>query len=63
MKTFNPNSLEIKNGYTEKAVRDYEVGQTFQFIRQGYFVIDQDTTSEEVVVNRTVSLKSSFRPQ
>lgn len=57
----NPESLAIKpHARIEKSLESAQVGDTFQFEREGYFVIDPDTTSEKIVVNRTVSLRDSW---
>ena len=38
------------------------IGDSFQFVRNGYFCIDsKDSTPENLVFNRIVSLKSSFK--
>ena len=50
------NSLTILRGYAEPAIRDCEVGTSFQFVRVGYFCKDPDSTSELPVFNRTVEL-------
>ena len=58
----NPNSLVIKKCYVEPNFEDAKVYDSFQFVRQGYFCIDaKDSTLENLVFNRIVSLKSSFR--
>ena len=36
------------------------VGDTFQFMRQGYFCIDKDTNDNKIVINRVVALKDSW---
>ena len=58
----NPNSLVIKKCYVEPNFEDAKAYDSFQFVRQGYFCIDaKDSTLEDLVFNRIVSLKSSFR--
>jgi len=59
----NPNSLEIrKECYVEPNFGEAKAYNSFQFVRQGYFCIDaKDSTPEELVFNRIVSLKSSFK--
>ncbi|MBQ6816352.1 MAG: glutamine--tRNA ligase/YqeY domain fusion protein [Clostridia bacterium] len=37
-----------------------KVGDTFQFMRQGYFCLDLDSTKDNIIFNRTVALKDSF---
>ena len=60
----NPNSLTVlKNCKLEENFREAEPGDTFQFMRNGYFCVDtKDTDEEHLVFNRIVSLKSSYKP-
>lgn len=59
----NPNSLTIiKNCYVEPSFEGAKAYDSFQFVRNGFFCIDcKDSTSEHLVFNRIVSLKSSFK--
>ena len=59
----NPNSLTvIDDCYVEPAIEKYKRGDSFQFVRNGYFCIDtKDSTEDHFVFNRIVSLKSSFK--
>ncbi|MDE6023893.1 MAG: glutamine--tRNA ligase/YqeY domain fusion protein [Lachnospiraceae bacterium] len=61
---YNPNSLTILNNCKlEAAFKEANKGDSFQFLRHGYFCVDvKDTTSEKLVFNRIVSLKSSYKP-
>ncbi len=57
----NPDSLKIiDNCKIDASLADANVGDVFQFMRQGYFCIDPDSTKERPVFNRTVALKDSF---
>lgn len=57
----NPHSKEvIPNAFGLPSLRDAKVGDSFQFERLGYFVVDQDSTPEKLVFNRTVTLKDSY---
>lgn len=56
----NPNSLEIFASKGEAALASYHAGDKFQFLRQGYFVIDKDSTPERLVVNRIVGLRDTW---
>ena len=60
----NPNSLTvIKEAYVEPELEKYDKGDSFQFMRTGYFCLDsKDSTKEHMVFNRIVSLKSSYKP-
>lgn len=59
----NPNSLTVVNNcYIEPSIEDYQPGDSFQFVRNGYFCIDtKDSTEDNPIFNRIVSLKSSFK--
>ena len=59
----NPDSLIETDGYVEKALGDCEVGQKYQFMRNGYFCKDKDSTDEMPVFNRTVALRDGFKIQ
>lgn len=56
----NPDSLVVYHSKAEKALADYKAGDKFQFLRQGYFVIDPDTTEDHMVVNRIVGLRDTW---
>ena len=59
----NPNSLKVlKNVFIESCVKNFEPMQRVQFIRNGYFITDSKNHSKEnIVFNRIVPLKSSFK--
>ena len=57
----NPDSLKVVSGYVEKALDNCEVGAKYQFMRNGYFCKDKDSTDEKPVFNRTVALRDSFK--
>ena len=57
----NPASLTVKQCFLEPAFAGAAAYDRFQFVRQGFFCVDpKDSTAEQLVFNRTVSLKSSF---
>ena len=60
LKKLNPNSLETCRGYAERFLADANVGDTFQFLRMGYFCKDRDSTDELPVFNRTVTLRDTW---
>jgi glutaminyl-tRNA synthetase len=61
MEFINPNSLHInKNAFVEPSLAKVKVGDNFQFQRLGYFNVDNDSTAENIVFNRTVALKDSW---
>ena len=61
---YNPNSLTVlKNCKLEAALGEAVKGDKYQFLRHGYFCVDEkDTTEDHLVFNRIVSLKSSYKP-
>ena len=57
----NPNSLEvIDNCLLEGGFENAKPGDTFQFMRNGSFCVDKDSTEDKMVFNRTVALNSSW---
>ena len=60
----NPNSLTVlEKCYIEPEVKNAKRGDSFQFLRHGYFCVDtKDTTDDHLVFNRIVSQKSSYKP-
>ncbi len=56
----NEASLRVLAALAEPAILEYPVGTRFQFMRQGYFVIDTDTTAGHPVVNRIVGLRDTW---
>ena len=59
----NPHSLTVRREcYVEDSFADARGCDSFQFVRNGYFCIDsKDSAPENLVFNRIVSLKSSFK--
>ena len=61
-KFVNPDSLTIlPQVYLEPSLKDAKIGTNYQFMRKGYFCLDTDSTSGNLVFNRTVGLKDSFK--
>ncbi len=57
----NPNSLQIdRKARLEPNLQDAKPGDRFQFTRLGYFVVDPDSTPENLVFNRTVTLRDTW---
>lgn len=58
----NPESLTVlPNAYIEPALADADLDSRYQFIRKGYFCLDKDSTADQLVFNRTVTLKDTFK--
>jgi len=56
----NPDSLHISTAYIEPSLADAKSNTPYQFIRKGYFCLDNDTSQEKLVFNRTVTLKDAW---
>lgn len=62
LQNINPDSLKIIDGcLLEGGLRGAKPGDTFQFMRIGYFTKDADSTDEHPVFNRAVGLKDGYR--
>jgi glutaminyl-tRNA synthetase len=57
----NPESMKvIKEAYIEPYLADADLDSRYQFIRKGYYCLDQDSTAEHLVFNQTVGLKDAW---
>ncbi len=57
----NPDSLQVlPNVYIEPALEDANFNKRYQFLRKGYFCLDEDSSKDKLVFNRTVSLKDTW---
>ncbi len=63
LECMNPESLEIlTDAKLEASLKNAEAPASYQFMRMGYFCVDNvDSTPEHPVFNRSVSLKDSFK--
>ncbi len=63
LEVMNKDALTVlSNCKVEKSLKDAKPGDSFQFMRQGYFCADsKDSTEDHLVFNRSVSLKDSFK--
>lgn len=63
LKVLNPDSLQVLTGSkVEPFLKDAAPESAYQFMRQGYFCVDNtDSSPEHLVFNRTVSLKDGFK--
>ena len=58
----NPNSMTVLKGCKiGDDVANSKCGETFQFMRQGYFCKDTKSTDENIIINRVVALKDSWK--
>ena len=57
----NPDSLKVLDkAYIEPSLAQVRPGDHFQFQRLGYFNVDDDSTADHLVFNRTVTLRDSW---
>ena len=57
----NPDSLiKISEVKLEIGFQDAAIGTNYQFLRNGYFYLDLDSTEEKLIFNRTVGLRDSW---
>ena len=63
LKLLNPDSLKVLTGCkVEAGLKTAKPGESFQFMRQGYFCVDnKDSAEDHLVFNRSVSLKDGFK--
>lgn len=57
----NENSLTVVEALLEPSLRNASTEQKFQFIRNGYFVKDLESSNEKLIFNKTVGLKDSYK--
>ncbi len=57
----NEDSLEVNTkALAEPSLKDAKEGEQFQFMRNGYFCVDQDSTDDKKVFNRTVTMRDTW---
>ncbi len=56
----NADSLHVITGYAEPALLEAQEGESFQFLRKGYFAKDPDSTAGKLVFNRTSTLRDNW---
>lgn len=57
----NEDSLVISRAFVEPSLKSFEAGTKYQFIRNGYYAADIDSTPEKLIFNKTVGLKEGFK--
>ena len=63
MEFINQDSLKIVKAFVEPSLSEANIGDRFQFQRLGYFNVDDDSSSEKLVFNKTVGLRDSWAKQ
>jgi glutaminyl-tRNA synthetase len=56
----NPDSLTIVKGFIEPFIGAAKPLDSFQFERLGYFCVDKSSTADNLVINRTVTLRDTW---
>jgi len=56
----NPNSLVVQNCKMEPGLQLAKAGDSYQFLRLGYFCADKDSLPEKLVFNKTVGLQDKW---
>jgi len=61
LENLNPESVEVlQDCKLERTLKAVKPGDSFQFLRLGYFCVDPESTTQHLVFNRTVALKDSW---
>ena len=63
MEFINPDALKIIEAFVEPSLQKAQVGERFQFQRLGYFNVDNDSTSNQLIFNKTVGLRDAWAKQ
>jgi len=57
----NQSSIETKSAYCEESISSTQVGDQFQFERHGYYIVDPDSHANEIIFNRTATLRDTWQ--
>ena len=57
----NPDSFKVNTAYAEPSILESTMGQSLQFQRKGYFVMDKNSKADNLVFNKTVGLRDSWK--
>lgn len=60
LEQFNTSSLQVMHAKGEAYLANTQPGNHYQFLRQGYYVTDKDSTKDHIIVNRIVGLRDSW---
>jgi glutaminyl-tRNA synthetase len=56
----NQDSLQTITAFVEPSLANATLSTHYQFLRKGYYCLDQDSTAEKLVFNRTVGLRDTW---
>jgi len=57
----NQSSIETKSAYCEESISNVQSGEQFQFERHGYYIVDPDSNADEIIFNRTATLRDTWQ--
>ena len=57
----NPDSLKVINAKAEPSLKQVVAGNPFQFQRKGYFTVDKKSKADNIIFNKTVGLRDSWK--
>ncbi|MBE7073617.1 MAG: glutamine--tRNA ligase [Clostridiales bacterium] len=57
-----PDSLIEKTALAENFLKNAKVEDKYQFMRTGYYCVDKDSTENQLIFNKTISLKDGYKP-
>ena len=61
LELLNPDSLSVNSkAIMEPYLQNAKPGESFQFLRKGYFCVDPDSDENKIVFNRTVTLRDTW---
>ncbi|MBT8272875.1 MAG: glutamine--tRNA ligase, partial [Bacteroidia bacterium] len=60
MEFINPDSLKTVDAFIEPSLKGVQPGERFQFQRLGYFNVDDDSTTGNLIFNKTVGLRDTW---
>ena len=61
LRDINPDSLKVTKAYAEPSLKECAHGQSFQFQRKGYYVVDKKSKANNIIFNKTVGLRDSWK--
>ena len=61
LKDINPTSLQIIKAKAEPSLALANAGDAFQFQRKGYFIVDKKSKANDIIFNKTVGLRDSWK--
>ena len=62
-KILNPNSMSVSTARAELEMSKAKTGESFQFQRKGYYIMDKASSTKNMIFNKTVSLRDNWKKQ